>query len=237
LNENVHGLGKRANFAWFRGNSNATYELLPSVKRKYTHREATLSLHFYSMTKGKILNSPRLEEDHVFWLSRMQHYGLPTRLLDWTRSPLIALYFAVRNNIEKDGCIWILNPRVLNNAQIGTSSLYPMDSSKIYKYSQQAFSSRTIVAQEDAIVACWAVENDPRVLSQQSTFTIHNSDIPLEKKNIDGCLEKIIVPAKNKQRFFTQLKASGFLLGDIFLDTEYMAKQVYGEIIGLEESL
>lgn len=49
----------------------------------------------------------------------MQHYGLPTRLLDWSRSPLVALYFVVsdKSQYDKDGCIWMLTPGKLNESQ------------------------------------------------------------------------------------------------------------------------
>jgi len=45
----------------------------------------------------------------------MQHYRLPTRLLDWSFSPLIAAYFAVREttDADEDACIWALAPSVL----------------------------------------------------------------------------------------------------------------------------
>lgn len=43
------------------------------------------------------------------WLALMQHHGCPTRLLDWTHSPYVALYFAVYEPSEEDGALWALN--------------------------------------------------------------------------------------------------------------------------------
>jgi hypothetical protein len=44
----------------------------------------------------------------------MQHYGIPTRLLDWSEGPLVALYFAVTERPKSDGAIWCLLPAKLN---------------------------------------------------------------------------------------------------------------------------
>ena len=56
-------------------------------------------------------------KDGASWLFLMQHYGLPTRLLDWTDSPLIALYFAIKDKTtdDEDGVIYGLMPTELNH--------------------------------------------------------------------------------------------------------------------------
>ena len=43
------------------------------------------------------------------WWTLMQHYGGPTRILDWTLSPLVGLYFAVRHHWHKDGALWFIH--------------------------------------------------------------------------------------------------------------------------------
>ena len=45
------------------------------------------------------------------WLALAQHYGLPTRLLDWSRNPLVAAFFAVKEESETDSAIYILESK------------------------------------------------------------------------------------------------------------------------------
>ena len=52
---------------------------------------------------------PDREMGKLFWLPVMQHYGAPTRLLDWTTSPFVASYFAVKDLPENDGVVWFYN--------------------------------------------------------------------------------------------------------------------------------
>ncbi len=99
----------RSRFA-FRGLSDAGYRLETSLMRlagPYPELERHLLRNFKKYAHGRVV-----ERDSLWhWLSVAQHYGLPTRLLDWTYSPFIAMHFATAN-IEKsdiDGVIWAVN--------------------------------------------------------------------------------------------------------------------------------
>jgi hypothetical protein len=99
----------RSRFA-FRGLSDANYRLETTLIRLgggYAELERHLLRNFKKYAHRKVV-----ERDSLWhWLSVAQHYGLPTRVLDWTYSPFIAMHFATANidKFDKDGVIWAVN--------------------------------------------------------------------------------------------------------------------------------
>lgn len=102
---------------WFRGQTNATWGLIPRIWRiEYKDaNEAEMRLEFESV--GHPL-TPGAGFDKWHWYFLMQHYGAPTRLLDWTVNPLVALYFAVRELTEHEGAVWVVDPWRWNRAHV-----------------------------------------------------------------------------------------------------------------------
>lgn len=210
---------------WFRGQEDGKSDLLPSVKRYYNRNQERFLTHdFYIKAKTIRQNCPD-KNDYSAWLTLMQHYGLPTRLLDWSRSPLIASFFATQRcfeNSKKDACVWALCPSKLNLSNMNEEYLYPMDKKSIRPLLEPAF--KNIEESTNKIVACWAVEYDMRVFVQQSAFTVHDSDTPLNRVvGSNRWLKKYVIPFEKKREFRKVLKVMGFELSDVFPDLDNLS--------------
>lgn len=115
----------------FRGMSTASWKLLPGIFREYSKPETTSDVvsqkqyrKMYRSNESEILAHFRKEasgfltnisqNDDFTWLQYAQHYGVPTRLLDFTANPLVALYFSCQSESKDDSVVWIIN---INNFQ------------------------------------------------------------------------------------------------------------------------
>lgn len=96
---------------FFRGHSDIEYKLEPSIYRNKKHisNEHNLFKEFIIRTPSDFLN----EKSALEKLVKMQHYGLPTRLLDLTTNALVALYFACSSKGKRDGKVVVF--RIPNN--------------------------------------------------------------------------------------------------------------------------
>jgi hypothetical protein len=106
----IEELGRfRSRYA-YRGLSDARFPLQTTLMRlgaDYAGLEKHLLRNFRKYAHRRVV-----ERDSVWhWLSVAQHYGLPTRLLDWTYSPLAALHFATAHldKFDRDGAVWGVN--------------------------------------------------------------------------------------------------------------------------------
>lgn len=118
---------------WFRGESNSKFEtpLVPNAYRvladsfKHTKNKRFFSKKIKSIESNidaeyyrksfRYFQESKVENNSVNRYFLMQHYGIQTRLLDWSENALISLYFAVSSNNDFDGIVWLLNPFELNN--------------------------------------------------------------------------------------------------------------------------
>jgi FRG domain len=93
------------------------------------------AIGFFIDRAAGLLSDVPDEHDLLGWLAMMQHYGAPTRLLDWTHSPFVALYFAYEESRGSDGALYLLNSYLCRRTFVGALFPTPWDHLGVEAYS------------------------------------------------------------------------------------------------------
>ena len=182
----------------YRGMSNADYRMMPSLKRVCKEKSQYLEPVILSnFTKYAVLQDPAIENNVWKQMILGQHHGLPTRLLDWSFSPLVAMHFALSElnleNMDKNDCVvW----------RVDIDELHSMLPEKYQKVMQKE--NTTIFSLKMLEKACTSTEDydkdmedkamliveppsiDQRIMTQFSFFSI----IPSGMHDIESFLKQ-----------------------------------------------
>lgn len=215
---------------WFRGQENSRWHLIPSIQRgNLIQKENYITNDFYIYVNQIEDNMPN-KTNYAAWMSLMQHYGLPTRILDWSSSPLIACYFALEKNrgLQEDACIWVLIPRKVNKQEGFGNCVYPIDAYTVQQMLTPAYKSNVELESKfvDKIIACHSVEKNLRMYSQQASFTVHNSKKMLEDICDSDTLYKFIIPYSYKQELYEAVDILGISTSFIYPDMEHVSRDI-----------
>jgi hypothetical protein len=228
---------------WCRGQERAEWPLVPKLYRgepddyqlEYEIREefATRAPALSDYTKPS--ENSELNNWESYFV--MQHYGAPTRLLDWTESSLVALYFAVRSNPGNfHAAVWALDAWWLNRAVIrryevippADPGTLPEDRKTIASWLPARFKKRARLP--ILPVAVLPTHSIRRISAQRSCFTIHGSEhdgfrrLSGERKR--PRLVKIEIPSWEIRQIRRSLESCGIDETAIFPDLEALGRSV-----------
>ena len=218
---------RKENSFWFRGNADLTDRLTPSALRYTTLSERNRALDLLNDFKRfgelKLPKAPAPDEEFK-WVQLAQHYGLPTRLLDWTKNAAIALYFACEKKPEKDGAVFILNPIDLNR------KAFPMEA-RIFDPYQDAESVKNYLELDGTkdieglkTIAVNPPWNSQRILLQQGVFTLHGSRYFTLTDKQAPSLVYLKIEKDYKQSLLDELERIGINEMSIFPEAEHMCR-------------
>ena len=215
---------------WFRGQSEFGWTLKPSLLRRNTGTDIASFEKGYlrRFQQESVPFLPASKRDDWEWMFLMQHYNVPTRLLDWSESPLVALYFSVFGMSDKikkkDGAVWCLDPIEMNREfKTATVPCFGVD-----KQLEDYLNRKLDEPPEKPPLAILAQRQFARLQAQQGVFVMfHKETMPLEKRiENKKSFRKLKVPATSKIRISKELRSLGITKLSLFPELDQVGKLV-----------
>ena len=228
---------------WFRGESNVKLEtaLVPRLYRPSTRKNRLLyleqELRLEFRRRGVQLAPGIRPTSHWDWYFMMQHYQAPTRLLDWTDSSLVALYFAIEDDRAvdaSDAAVYVLDPSWLNEFAYSGKGKNRSEGVALpdFKDAKKYLNKNEFKSQRLTPKAPLAIDPDhlsSRLAAQRSHFTIFGKE-PKELQRLlrrkDSRIVTIRVPSNSVTGLRRELKTSGVTRSVIFPDLEGLGREL-----------
>jgi hypothetical protein len=220
---------KLRDLIWFRGHAQLRWKLLPSLARNPAHlrQETDVIKRFIQLAVPHLIES--LPQSDWDWIFLMQHHRVPTRLLDWSESPLAALWFAVNStsteDLQSDGAVWCLDPLALNRE----ARLRGRLETELPGFESDPILDNYLPDRQDQgagqnPVAASGRRNSRRMAAQLGNFTIFDRSLnSIEEVGARNHVWRLVIPAAAKAQISEELRLLRFTELTLFPDLDRVA--------------
>lgn len=236
---------------WFRGTKHRYYELLPALYREsaaaYGYDESSLFETFKALAMPFVRQRPASDWE---WYFMAQHYGLPTRLLDWTESLFAALYFAVEPHVrdwdrptfesrlrekqsptfdKESPTVWMLDIGTLNLHSVKDDCAVVLGGEQSELYLPSAITSKE--ERNSLPVGIFPPRGTERIVAQQGMFTVHGHNRDAIDKTAQDTtkqirLANVVLDRASIPRVWEELRLAGVTRLSLFPELANVAPHI-----------
>lgn len=223
----------------YRGISDKDYQLFPGIGRKLAEgkdKKEIIVFESEMLTEfSEKIVSVENYNNYTDLAILAQHYGMPTRLLDWTGNPLVALYFSIKRNPNKDAAVYMADISSVSKANTNfdySTFVYQSGSPisnemirQIPEFAQLPYNEKIWIFFENIqsrfknnnFIVINPKAKTQRVIAQDSIFVLHvDPFIPFDKHIV----KKVVIDKKLKNDFGRYLNRLGFHDFSMFPDCD-----------------
>jgi len=240
LLESIEEFQSKSEISWYRGCRNKAHSLKPSL---YRHSKKTnisdistlendLTTRFVQRSLPFLQRGLSDEWDKIFL---MQHYGVPTRLLDWSENPFVSIYFALvsaQEPAKTDACLWMCDPISWNRAALDHISykggVLDPGNTAIRAYAPGA----PVNEMPMPPIMIYGSYNSPRIVAQRGGFALFGQSTESMEKNYSAekfpeeILTKIVISHDQIESMRASLFRKGFTESVVFPDLDGLAREL-----------
>lgn len=226
---------------WFRGIGNHNHKLLPKIMRNQRSSEDVFEREKRLVTRFRQRSMAYWPEgysqndwEHLF---AMQHYGLSTRLLDWSENIFVAAFFAISNTPrptlegeEITPILWCMDPVRWNRSMPGLSEFG--DTVRVLTTVDdeiEGYRPETTRRRSRSPVAMYGAHNSNRIVAQRGTFTVWGADTQDMESFADNSPNELLWKIKlvgDRGNLYRNIQSLGFTETMIFPDLSSLALEL-----------
>lgn len=215
-----------SDFTLSRGQSKE-HDLFPSALRldendirKYSRSDIHYFLNEFKVSSHNYMRFPLDIKDDYEWMVYAQHYGIPTKLLDFTYSHVVSLMFAVENAFldeeNNDAEVWFLNPLELNNKFANRSEVLNVTNGEMINLDNF-----------DGPVAIKTRKSNDRINAQNGLFVyFQETNQSLNTSVDDNILRKLVIKGEYKKNILSSLYTMGIGFTTLYPELQSVSKDI-----------